>query len=180
MANAGQIDFEREFNLSQQTSVPNAARSMNDNSPWTIADHSRFADNMSMIAHVGGLDDVENITLYAFRGNECRGRGVAVGDRQFITVHGEKGERYTFRAVNNLTGEIYELSGSRAFAANSGTYAAPVPLYADGTTTIEAIQNESALSSEVYDLQGRRINANTGNAQLRKGIYVQSGRKVVK
>jgi hypothetical protein len=180
VANAGQIDFEREFNLSQQTSVPNAARSMNDNSPWTIADHSRFADNMSMIAHVGGLDDVENITLYAFRGNECRGRGVAVGDRQFITVHGEKGERYTFRAVNNLTGEIYELSGSRAFAANSGTYAAPVPLYADGTTTIEAIQNESALSSEVYDLQGRRVNANTGNAQLCKGIYVQSGRKVVK
>jgi hypothetical protein len=180
VANAGQIDFVREFNLSQQTSMPAAARGMSNNSLWTIADHSRFADNMSMIAHVGGLDDVENITLYAFRGNECRGRGVAVGDRQFITVHGEKGERYTFRAVNNLTGEVYELSGSRAFAANSGTYAAPVPLYVSGTTTVEAIKNESVMSSEIFDLQGRRLNANTGNAQMRKGIYVQSGRKVVK
>lgn len=176
VANAGQIDFVREFNLSQQPTMPAAARSMNNNSPWVIADHSRFADNMSMIAHVGGLDDVANITLYAFRGNECRGRGVAVGDRQFITVHGEKGERYTFLAVNNLTGEIYELSGSRAFAANSGTYAAPVPLYADETTTIEAIQNEDALSNEIYDLQGRRMD----KSQLKKGIYVQKGKKVIK
>ena len=141
-------------------------------SPWTI-DDSRFADNMSMIAHVGGLADDTRLTLYAFVGNECRGRGVAVGDRQFITIHGEQGERITFRAYDETTGQYYDIQGSRAFAVVSGTMEAPVALYAGEVTSIDAIGNTDVRNSAIYDLQGRRVNA------PKKGIYVQGGKKVV-
>ena len=174
VANAGQIDFVREFSLSQQSAA--AAPAMNraqQQSPWTI-DDSRFADNMSMIAHVGGLADDTRLTLYAFVGNECRGRGVAVGDRQFITIHGEQGERITFRAYDETTGQYYDIQGSRAFAVVSGTMEAPVALYAGEVTSIDAIGNTDIRSSAIYDLQGRRVNA------PKKGIYVQGGKKVVR
>lgn len=176
VANAGQIDFVREFNLPQQTSAPVSQESRRlsvTRSPWTI-DHSCFSDNMSMIAHVGGVSDASRLTLYAFVGSECRGRGVAVGDRQFITIHGEKGERFTFCAYDELTNQFYEIRGSREFTPVSGTMLAPVPLYVGSTTTVEAILNKSSLSSEVYDLQGRRVNS------TKKGIYVQRGKKVIK
>lgn len=175
MANGGQIDFVREFSLKQQAEAPATARSYS-NAPVFEIDHSRFMDNMSMIAHVGGLVDATHLTLYAFRGGECRGRGVAVGDRQFITIHGKSGERFTFAAYDELTGKFYELIGSRAFTSSCGTFKAPVPLYIDQTTSVEAIKNKAALSDEIYDLQGRRID----NAQMKKGIYVQRGKKVVK
>ena len=174
LANAGNIEFTREFALEQPTEAPAMARA-NSTSPWTI-DHRRFADNMSMIAYVGGFDDNSHIILYAFCGNECRGRGVAVDDRQFITIHGERGERFTFRAYDELTGQYYDVIGSRAFTTVSGSYANPVPLYAGNTTSIEAINGKAVANDDVYDLQGRRM----GNGNLKKGIYVQQGKKVVK
>jgi hypothetical protein len=174
-ANGGQIDFVREFTLKQQAEAPAGARSYS-NAPALKIDHSRFMDNMSMIAYIDGLADASHLTLYAFRGGECRGRGVAVGDRQFITIHGETGERFTFAAYDELSGQFYELTGSRAFTTSSGTFKAPVPLYINQTTTVEAIMNKAALSDEVYDLQGRRVD----DAQMKKGIYVQRGKKVVK
>ena len=175
LAQAGNVEFTREFSFAQPADAPAAARGFEmEDMPWTI-DHSRFADNMSMIAYVGGFDDNSHITLYAFRGNECRGRGVAVGDRQFITIHGEQGERYTFCAYDELTGEYYDVLGSRAFTAVSGSFDSPVPLFVGETTTVEAIKNKTALTDEVYDLQGRRV-----SGKAKKGIYVQQGRKVVK
>ena len=175
MANGGQVDFTREFSLSQTSGAPSNVRAANTSSALPI-DHSRFIDNMAMIAHVGGVDDASHLTLYAFRNGECRGRGVAVGDRQFITIHGEKGERFTFAAYDELTGQYYEVIGSRAFATVSGSFKAPVPLYVGEATTVGAILNKTAADDAVYDLQGRRV----GNAQAKKGIYVQQGRKVVK
>lgn len=174
-ANEGSINFVPEFALKQQAEAPAAARTLDTKPmPWTI-DHHRFADNMSMIAHVGGLSDEAALTLYAFVGSECRGRGVAVGDNQFITIHGEKGERFTFCVYDEKTDQFYEIRGSRAFAPVSGTVTAPVPLYAGEVLSVEAITNTAALDGATYDLQGRRIDNPT-----RKGIYVQRGRKVVK
>lgn len=182
MGNAGTISFNREFTLSQQTEVPAASRSLAPSfAGWTI-DHSGYADNMAMIAHVGGLADVSRLTIYAFAGNECRGRGITEGDRQFITIHGRQGERFTFVAYDEQTQTLYELVGSRAFAPVSGTYAAPVPLFVGGVTTVEAIRNQSAVSNDLYDLQGRRVDSSASGlaAPLKKGIYVRQGKKVVK
>lgn len=175
VANAGQIDFVREFNLKQQTAAAGASalNRAQQASPWTI-DDSPFADNMSMIAHVGGLADASRLTLYAFVGNECRGRGVAVGDRQFITIHGERGERITFCVYDEVSDQYYQINGSRAFAVVSGTMEAPVALYAGEATSIEAVENMAALDGNIYDLQGRRV------VTPRKGIYVQGGKKLIK
>jgi hypothetical protein len=178
VANDGKIDFTREFDLKQQTAAPAApAMRAQAQSPWTI-DDSRFADNMSMIAHVGGLTDASRLTLYAFVGNECRGRGIAVGDRQFITIHGERGERITFRVYDEVTDKYYEIEGSRAFAVVSGTMEAPVSLYAGDVTAIDSItaDGEGIANAPVYNLKGQRV----ANVQTKKGIYVQGGKKVVR
>ncbi len=174
LASAGNIEFTREFAFKQPETQASARTFVDENMPFTI-DHSRFIDNMSMIAYVGGLEDNARLTLYAFRGDECRGRSITVGNRQFITIHGEQGERYTFCAYDELSGQYYDVMGSRAFAAVSGSIANPVPLYIGQTTTVEAIKNKAALGGEVYDLQGRRVNGN-----VKKGIYIQRGKKMVK
>ena len=141
--------------------------------PWAVAP-SRFSDNMAMIAYVGGLADASQVTLYAFANGECRGRSVVVGDRHFITIHGEQGERFTFCAYNAADDKFYEIRGSRAFAAVSGTMTAPVPLYAGEATSVEAIESNLTHDAAVYDLQGRRV------SHQQKGIYIQNGKKHIR
>ena len=44
-----------------------------------------------------------------------------------------------------------------------------------GTTDINAVQQNSEERLDIYDLQGRRL-----NALPRRGIYIVNGRKVIK
>ncbi|MBR1548046.1 MAG: hypothetical protein IJ637_04910 [Prevotella sp.] len=176
LANAGNIDFVREFSLTQQDKAPSTSASsraaVTTAAPWAVTS-SNFADNMAMIAYVGGLADATQVTLYAFANGECRGRSVVVGDRHFITIHGEQGERFTFCAYNAADDKFYEIRGSRAFAAVSGSMASPVPLYAGEATSVEAIETGLSASAPIYDLQGRRV------GQKQKGIYIQNGKKLI-
>ena len=79
-----------------------------DNNYWT-SDHSRFANNMNVLAVVE-LDGAEayndNIEVGAFVGNECRGsvRLMRVENSgrymAFLTIHGETGEPVSFRVLD--------------------------------------------------------------------------------
>jgi hypothetical protein len=173
---AGNVAFTAEFDLTQQTEVPvQAARAMSTvPEPWTF-DHSQFDDNMAMVARVANVDDPSRVTVWAFVGNECRGRGVAIGERQYITVHGNVGERVTFRLYDEVTGCFHDVFGSRTLAPISGTYTNPVQLFAGQVTAIENLNANVNVNANVYDLQGRRVNGN-----VNKGIYIRDGRKVVK
>jgi hypothetical protein len=171
----GVLSFASEFGLAQNTAKPATARSASPDL-WKI-DDSRFDDNMAMVAYVGALPDASQVTLWAFVGDECRGRSVTVGDRQFITIHGQQGERITFKVYDQTTGQLRQIVGSRLFTAMSGTVKEPVALYAGPVITgIEAPSSSVALptqQTETYDLQGRRVSNAT------KGLYIQNGRKVV-
>ena len=80
-----------------------------ENNYWTL-DHSRFANNMNVLAVVE-LDGAEafddNIEVGAFVGNECRGsvRLMRVENTgrymAFLTIHGETGEPVSFRVLDN-------------------------------------------------------------------------------
>ena len=79
-----------------------------ENNYWT-SDHSRFANNMNVLAVVE-LDGAEayndNIEVGAFVGNECRGsvRLMRVENSgrymAFLTIHGETGEPVSFRVLD--------------------------------------------------------------------------------
>lgn len=71
-------------------------------------DETAYADNMTIIAK---LYDGETptfdaaYTVAAFCGNECRGVSEYVGDKIFLTVHGNPGDKITFKAEENATGK---------------------------------------------------------------------------
>jgi hypothetical protein len=170
---AGELTFASEFDLGQNLETQAPARSASP-SLWKI-DDSRFDDNMAMVAYVGAVDDASRLTLWAFVGDECRGRSVNVGDLQFITVHGQQGERVTFKVYDETTGQLRQVIGSRPFAAISGSVKEPVSLYAGPVLTSIDDVNIEAINADgmTFDLQGRRVSNAT------KGLYIQNGRKVV-
>jgi hypothetical protein len=175
---AGTVTLKPEFSFAQQTAQQAApARSLSEEpAPWAI-DHRRFDDNMSMVARVQNVDDPSRVTLWAFVGGECRGRGVAVGDRQFITVHGQPGERVSFVVYDQLTGQFHSVYGTRTLTSISGSLDAPIPMYAGQVTAIETISattsNDAAAAT--YDLGGRTV----GTSSPAKGVYIRGGRKIV-
>jgi len=171
----GFLGFNSEFGMEQtDANVASARRVSVAPELWKV-DDSRFADNMAMVAYVGAVADPSRVTLWAFVGDECRGRSVSVGDRQFITVHGTPGERVTFKVYDEVYGELREVLGSRPFMAISGSIDAPVSLYpGKEITAIDGVTELKNGNATVYDLQGRRVE------NARKGLFIQNGRKVVK
>ena len=138
-----------------------------------------FADNMSMVAEIQGLDNPEDYTLGAFVDDECRGRGsVAVDGKMFVSAVGTSGEYVTFKLVNNHTGKVIPVEGTVSFSQMQGTLRAPVKLHTSIATSIDKTEG-TAQTAEAYDLSGRRIAGN------QRGVSIQrmadgSVRKVVK
>lgn len=88
-----------------------------NNSSWN-ADESAYPDNMTIIAKLydGEAPTFDAaFTVAAFCGNECRGVSEYVGDKMFITVHGNSGDRISFKAEENATGNEYEVRESLTF-----------------------------------------------------------------
>lgn len=141
-------------------------------------DAHAFADNMSMIAAIGNLENPEDYTLGVFVGDECRGRGrVAVDGKMFVSAVGTGGEKMTFKLVNNLTGEVLPIEGAVSFSQIQGSLQAPVMLNVTDVTAIGKV-GATQHSTEVYDLSGRRISGSqrgvsierTANGTIRKVV----------
>ena len=85
-----------------------SARRAAEQSVWRY-DGSRFADNMSVICQPTTELEADRYTIGAFVGDECRGEGRMINGRFFVTVHGEMGEKVSFRLYDALTGEYFVL-----------------------------------------------------------------------
>ena len=152
--------------------------------PWQY-DDSRFADNMSIVAR--GTTQLEDgrYLIGAFVGDECRGEGVMIRDRFFITVHGNGGEKVNFKLYDCENGEYISLYDELSFATIAGTYADPVTIdtsvvsgisdiNADGDVIVRFVGDDlvvdgiDASQVEIYSISGARVAA-TG---LAKGVYV--------
>ena len=99
---------------------------------------------------------MEDYTVGAFVDGECRGEGVLIDGKAFITVHGNSGELVTFRLHNELTGEFFDVVETVKSQQMLGTLQAPVTLSIPVVVTgIQNIEN-SELKTERYDLLGRK------------------------
>ena len=180
-AKSGNINFVREFKLAQATSAPASSRAAANNGTdlWEI-DDTPYADNMSMVAQVNSVTDASHCTLWAFVGDECRGKGVAVGDRQFITIHGVAGETVRFYVYDESSRLLHRVYGTQVLEEGRGTYNAPVMLYAgNSVNAIEGIEAPATGTQQMYDLQGRAVK------EAGKGLYMvvkqtADGKRVVK
>ena len=170
-----------EITLEQQKPVPSVKSRGTANrsalSHWQY-DASRFMNNMSMVAAIDGLDDAARYTVGAFVGDECRGEGVCVGGRFFITVHADKGEQVSFKLYDQTTGGEIDLNETVRFLQRVGSVKAPVSLSYDemamGIGSVDAARfNLDNGQCDIYDLNGRRV------AQPTKGLYIVNGKKVL-
>lgn len=106
------------------------------------------------------------------RGNEAT---VALGEQQVLTMQSVNGDLgfYKYNGTN--------LAGFKAFINISDIPSSIKGFsfdFEDSADGIETIQNaETNAHMNVYDLQGRKVNA---NGKLPKGIYIENGKKVLK
>ena len=161
-----------------------SARRAAEQSVWSY-DGSRFADNMSAICQPTTELEADRYTIGAFVGDECRGEGRMINGRFFVTVHGEMGEKVSFRLYDALTGEYFVLDDAVDFASTVGTYQRPMALNTPTLTGIDSVTGDqgvavyldggrvvvagvAAESVEVYNASGMRVAAEG----LGTGVYV--------
>lgn len=161
-----------------------SARRAAEQSVWSY-DGSRFADNMSVICQPTTALEADRYTIGAFVGDECRGEGRMINGRFFVTVHGEMGEKVSFRLYDALTGEYFVLDDAVDFASTVGTYQRPMALNTPTLTGIDSVTGDqgvavyldggrvvvagvAAESVEVYNASGMRVAAEG----LGTGVYV--------
>ena len=161
-----------------------SARRAAEQSVWSY-DGSRFADNMSVICQPTTELEADRYTIGAFVGDECRGEGRMINGRFFVTIHGEMGEKVSFRLYDVLTGEYIVLDDAVDFASTVGTYQRPMALNTPTLTGIDSFTGDqgvgvyldggrvvvagvAAESVEVYNASGMRVAAEG----LGTGVYV--------
>jgi hypothetical protein len=135
--------------------------------------------NMTMIAVVMNGDEVvEDAEISVYAGTElcgCSTEAVRNG-QHFITIGGKKDEASVLNfVVRTENGEFY-LQQQDLFEADAvrGTVAQPYVLQLSDELGID-LHTADAAGQKLYDLQGRKVN----NAQVKKGVYVSKGQKVV-
>ena len=180
------FDWQSEVNVytpdDQVQPGGNARRKVSPRSAWQY-DPRPYRDNMSIVAVVNEQCTMNNEqwSIGAFVGDECRGEGLCVDGRMFITVHANNGEQVSFRLRNELTGELFDIDQTVPFGAMLGSLKAPVQLTSQAVVTgVANVQCTMNNVQEAFDLGGRAVNATTT-----KGLTIQRGsdgkvRKVVK
>jgi hypothetical protein len=159
-------------NLSTQGQQANGRRSVS--AIWDYNAHA-FADNMTIVAAIDGVDFPEDCKVGAFVNGECRGKGEYVDGRYFITVHGTAGESVSFVLYDEQTQTYWTVLGSLSFSDKAGSVKTPLRLKTgDQTTQIVISQAEFKQETPVFDLLGRRV------VEPVKGMYFINGEKIIK
>jgi hypothetical protein len=146
---------------------------------WSY-DHSRFANNMVMVAEMPELPNAEQYTIGAFVGDDCRGEGEFIDGMAFITVHCKNGEQVSFRLHNEATGEYYDIDQTVKSRQRIGSLQQPLLFTSEQiqqvVTGISDVKT-GATRAQCYDLGGRRtVNSKVSIVRMANGTY----RKVVK
>ena len=160
-----QINWPDEVDLPQTLPASPAKGRDQQASHWQY-DPSRFMSNMSMIATVEELNDPDRYTIGAFVGDECRGEGVAVNGRYFITVHADAKEEVSFKLYDQETGNEIPLNETFGFQQRKGTLKAPVSFTYDVLATGISTLGQDVPGAAIYDLNGRRV------SEMTHGVYV--------
>ena len=107
----------RVFEVEESAVANSHAR--NSAAVWNCDMH-KYADNMTLVAslyqdNVVVPDGV--FTVAAFVGSECRGVGTYIDGLLYMTIHGTLSahEKLSFKAVNNITGNVFDVVASMEF-----------------------------------------------------------------
>ncbi len=144
-----------------------------------------YPNVMGMIALLESEEnpvDQTRYTILAYNGMECVGMSECVDSLLFITMYGEGGEQITFKAIDNIDGQVYSVKEQNVFQADIiGEKAEPRKLTLvtdeDNATAIADIQNYNdgeqsgyAAVEGYYSLGGMLLSRRA--ATLAPGLYI--------
>lgn len=126
------ITYAYEYGMPQGKPVMNAPQ--RNRTIW-VYNSAPFADNMTIVADLGEAYSTDNFSVGAFVGDECRGEGMMIDGKCFITAHADKGETISFRLYNETTGEMRSIDETLLFAKTAGSIKAPFRMNVGGVIT---------------------------------------------
>ena len=145
-------------------------------------DHARFMNNMTIVAELADVSNPEHYSIGAFVGDECRGEGIVMNGKAFITVHCNAGEYVTFKLYDNYSCEYMSVDEGMEAQTSVGSLQAPCRLHARSLVDgIASMSQASSGTEAVYDLGGRRM---VNNSKPLRGVAIRrmadgSMRKVI-
>lgn len=160
--------FTSEAELGKPASQPSNAHALNKHANVWHYDAAQFSDNMSMVADLGEEFADSRYSIGAYINGECRGEGVCVNGKWFITVHGDaasNGQAVNFRVYDSMNGKIYDVDTTQPYSQMAGTLKAPISLKVAGSSTgIESISADSLdPNAKYYTIDGIEVtNPTTG------------------
>lgn len=160
--------FTAEAELGKPASQPSNAHALNKHANVWHYDAAQFSDNMSMVADLGEEFADSRYSIGAYINGECRGEGVCVNGKWFITVHGDaasNGQAVNFRVYDSMNGKIYDVDTTQPYSQMAGTLKAPISLKVAGSSTgIESISADSLdPNAKYYTIDGIEVtNPTTG------------------
>lgn len=166
------ITFKSEYNdLQPSNDTPNAGvKAFAPQRRIWEYDHTRFMNNMNIVAELEGVAHPEQYSIGAFVGDECRGEGVIMDGKAFITVHCDNGEPVSFKLYSPYTNDFYTVDEGVKAVSFLGSMQAPFKLHAtgvvDGINTVASPSGEA--NAETYDLSGRRVNNQLQGVGIRR------------
>lgn len=173
-----QLVFKSELTMTPANESAAGARAMGMSGNVWSYDHSQFMNNMTMVAVLDGVDQAERFSIGAFVGDECRGSGVVIDGKAFITVHCDAGERVSFRLYDTATGTYGNVAESLKAQTRVGSLTRPYVLHADFSAQgIETVRSEE-LGVRSYDLSGRSVSSSKHGLNIRRNAD-GSYRKVI-
>lgn len=158
--------------------VPSGVKGINAPAKVWEYDHTRFANNMTIIATLEGIEHPDQYSIGAFVGDECRGEGIIEDGKAFITVHCDADEYVTFKLYSPYTNDFYTIEEGLKAQTRVGSLRAPLLLHAAGVVDGINATTSSAEANAAYDLNGRRSIATQRGITIRR-MSDGSVRKVI-
>ncbi len=138
----GSLDMEPE-------PEPDGARRAESRAAEWRPVRAAFADNMTIIAQLDGVAQLDRYSVGAFVGDECRGSSqLAGGLYLFITVAGKPGERIRFCLYDRQTDSYSTLDRQLTFSARAGSLQQPLLFMPDFTGIDSPVQNAAIAYSD--------------------------------
>lgn len=162
------FEYPAEYELGKPASQPSNAHALNKQANVWDYNSAQFSDNMSMIADLGEEFADDRYSIGAYINGECRGEGVCVNGKWFITIHGDaasNGQAINFRVYDTMNGKTYDVDTTQPYSQMAGTLKAPISLKVAGSSTgIESISADSLNPNvKYYTIDGIEVtNPTTG------------------
>ena len=160
------LNFAPEAEMAQENAAA-GAKQMGMRTEWNY-DASAFDGNMNIVAQISAIPNMEDYVIGAYVGDECRGEGIPVDGKLFITVHGTAGERVNFIAHNEATNEFFPIAETVTLQQSLGSVGHPFVMnIGGGATGIDSIRAEFLKGSKSWNLRGVEMPVNTPQKGVR-------------